>query len=118
MSATSSLTPFSHGPTTPEWEAAHLALKRNDELWRSLAFQGFQPDARGRLHEVRCCPVCQSTLLRRISRPRYAHAGAHTGIHHGSTTQSGSKARIRRAAAAQLRGSSGLSTYSAGDASG
>lgn len=72
MSVASTLTPLSHGPSAAEWKAAHLALRRNDALWRSLAFQGLQPGLRGRLHEVRCCPACQSTLLRPISRPKAA----------------------------------------------
>jgi len=64
------LAPLCHGPSAAQWKAAHLALKRNTPLWRSLAFQGFQHDGRGRLHEARCCPACQSTIFRPVSRPK------------------------------------------------
>ena len=72
MPVVSPLTPLSHGPTAAQWNAAHRALRRNEALWRSLAFQGLQPAPRGRLYEVRCCPACQSTLLRPISRRKAA----------------------------------------------
>lgn len=72
MPVMSPRTPLSHGPTAAQWNAAHRALRRNEALWRSLAFQGLQPAAKGRLYEVRCCPACQSTLLRPISRHKAA----------------------------------------------
>lgn len=59
--------PLSHGPSGAEWTAAHDALKTNDQLWRSLAFDGVQHNGRGGLMEHRRCPCCGSTISRAIS---------------------------------------------------
>jgi general stress protein YciG len=59
--------PLTHGPSGAEWAAAHDTLKADDELWRSLAFEGVQHDGQGGLLEHRRCPRCGSTLSRAIS---------------------------------------------------
>ncbi len=59
--------PLAHGSSGAEWAAAHDALKANDALWSSLAFDGVQHDGRGGLIENRRCPHCGSTIGRPVS---------------------------------------------------
>jgi hypothetical protein len=42
-------------------------MKSDDELWRSLLFDGIQHDGVGGLLEHRRCPGCGSTLSRRTT---------------------------------------------------
>lgn len=55
-----------HGDNTADWQDAHDALKRDDQLWQRAELAGLQIDGQT-LWEVRLCPSCRTSVLRAIS---------------------------------------------------
>lgn len=83
--------PLSHGPGA-DAESAHDALKSDDALWASLAFDGMQNDERGNLFESRRCPRCGCALSRPLSMRTASEV-----YEHQASLQARSKAALESA---------------------